>query len=68
MRKRCEKSNKYYVTVKEKMGQGKKERGGGVNKGRNSMRQLMRREERRLSRVSDERARRASSINDEVNG
>lgn len=56
------------VTVKEEMGRGKKERGGGVNKGRNSMRQLMRREERRLSRVSDERARKASSINDEVNG
>lgn len=58
------------MTVKEEMGRGKKERGGGggVNKGRNSMRQLMRREERRLSRVSDERVRKASSINDDVNG
>lgn len=51
------------------MGQEKKERGGGgVNKGRNSMRQLMRREERKLSRVSDERVRKASSINDDLNG
>lgn len=57
-----------YVTLKEEMGRGKKERGGGVNKGRNSMRQVMRREERRVSRVSDERARRASSINDDVSG
>lgn len=56
------------VTVKEEMGRGKKERGGGVNKDRNSMRQLMRREERRLSRVSDERVRTASSINDDLNG
>lgn len=55
--------------VKEKMGRGRKERGGGgVNKGRDSVRQLMRREERRLSRVSDERARKASSINDDLNG
>lgn len=55
--------------VKEEMGREKKERGGGgVNKGRNSMRQLMRREERKLSRVSDERVRKASSINDDLNG
>lgn len=66
---RRRKATRNYVRVKEEMGRGTTERGGGgVNKGRNSMRQVMRREERRRSSVSDERARTASSINDDVNG
>lgn len=67
---RRRKATRTYVRVKEEMGRGTTERGGGggVNKGRNSMRQVMRREERRRSSVSDERARTASSINDDVNG